>query len=489
VNQTNNEGIILTMKLKLTLLVSFFWGVIALANDLPDLGDSSQLILSAKEEQATAREILKAVAESSEIVQDPEIVDYLKTLGDRLVAYSSNKRQQFSFFAVEDTSINAFAMIGGVIGVHTGLLLAANNESEVASVLSHEIAHVTQRHLARMIAQQKNDSIKTAVTLAFALLVARANPQLSAGTMTAASAMGVQKGLDYTRDHEREADRIGFQILIDAGFDGRAMVSFFSSLQRGTRFSDGASPSFLRTHPITTERIADVANRVKEKPYRQVPDNSDFVFIKSKLRASNGTPQSAVDEFEGSIKEKRYINEISERYGLAVAYMRKNDFVRARHEIDWLKLNAKRNPLIETLACKLEVATNQNSQALNQYLKALNSFPNYRALIYGLAEDYLIMNEPEKSVRLINDKLSIYADDSYLYELLSKAYAKENKELLQYQAQSESYYRKFNLSQAIQQMELAVKSKDGNFYQKSIVESRLKQLKFEYANDQGKDKK
>ena len=301
--------------------------------------------------------------------------------------------------------------------------------------------------------------------------------------------MGVQKQLDYTRDHEREADRVGFQILTDAGFDGRAMVSFFSTLQKGSRFSEGAAPSFLRTHPITTERISDISNRVKESRYRQIPDNPDFLYIKSKLRASNGTPQSAVDEFEGSIKDKRYMNESAERYGLAIAYMRKNDFVKARQEVEWLKTNAKKDVLIETLACKLEVATNQPAQALNLYLKALNIYPNYRALIYGLAELYLMTNEPEKSIRLINDKLNFYPDDSYFYELLSRAYAKQGKELLQYQAQSEAYYRKFNLPRAIEQMEFAAKSKDGNFYQKSIVESRLKQLKFENSLEDAKDKK
>jgi len=477
------------MKFKITLLTSFFCCLSVFANELPDLGDSSQLIISAKEEQAIAKAILREVAVSPEIVQDIEVIDYLKNLGNRLVAYSPNKTQQFNFFVVNESSINAFAMLGGVIGVHTGLILAANSESEVASVLGHEIAHVTQRHLPRMIAQQKNDSIKSILGIALALLVARANPQLSAGTMTAASAMGVQKQLDYTRDHEKEADRVGFQILTDAGFDGRAMVSFFGTLQKGSRFSEGAAPSFLRTHPITTERISDMSNRVKDTRYRQIPDNPDFVYIKSKLRATNGTPQSAVDEFEGNIKDKRYMNEAAERYGLASAYMRKNDFIRARQEVEWLKINAKKDVLIETLACKLEVATNHPAQALNLYLKALNLYPNHRALIYGLAELYLMTNEPEKTIRLINDKLNVYPDDSYFFELLSRAYSKEGKELLQYQAQSEAYYRKFNLPKAIEQMEFAAKSKDGNFYQKSIVESRLKQLIFENSLEDIKDKK
>ena len=467
------------MKFKIILVATFFCCLSVFANELPDLGDASQLIISAKEEQAVAKEILRQVAVSPEIVSDIEVVDYLRNLGDRLVAYSPNKRQQFSFFVVNEPTINAFAMLGGVIGVHTGLILASNNESEVASVLGHEIAHVTQRHLPRMIAQQKNDSIKTALGIALALLVSRANPQLSAGTMTAASAMGVQKQLDYTRDHEKEADRVGFQILTDAGFDGRSMVAFFNTLQKGSRFSEGAAPSFLRTHPITTERISDISNRVKESRYRQVPNNPDFMFIKSKLRASNGIPQSAIALFEGSIRDKRYINEAAERYGLAVTYMRINDFFRARQQVEWLKLNAKKNPLIETLACKLEVSLNQPTQAHNFYLQALNIYPNYRALIYGLAEHYLMTNELDKSIRLINEKLDIYPDDSYFYELLSKAYAKEGKELLQFQAQSEAYYRKFNLPRAIEQMEFATRSKDGNFYQKSIAESRLKELKFE----------
>ena len=477
------------MKFKITLLASFFYCLSVFANELPDLGDSSQLIISAKEEQAIAKAILREVAVSPEIVQDIEVIDYLKNLGNRLVAYSPNKTQQFNFFVVNESSINAFAMLGGVIGVHTGLILAANSESEVASVLGHEIAHVTQRHLPRMIAQQKNDSIKSILGIALALLVARANPQLSAGTMTAASAMGVQKQLDFTRDNEKEADRVGFQILTDAGFDGRAMVSFFGTLQKGSRFSEGAAPSFLRTHPITTERISDMSNRVKDTRYRQIPENPDFLYIKSKLRATNGTPQSAVDEFEGSIKDKRYMNEAAERYGLATAYMRKNDFVKARQEVEWLKINAKKDALIETLACKLEVATNHPAQALNLYLKALNLYPNHRPLIYGLAELYLMTNEPEETIKLINDKLNIYPDDSYFFELLSKAYSKEGKELLQYQAQSEAYYRKFNLPRAIEQMEFAAKSKDGNFYQKSIVESRLKQLIFENSLEEIKDKK
>ena len=185
---------------------------------LPELGDISQTVLSPLDELRIGEQIMRDVSTSDEVVQDVEIIDYLNNLGNRLVSASSDKQQKFNFFVVQDNSINAFAMPGGVIGVHTGLILATNSESELASVLGHEIGHVTQHHMARMLASQKYDMFKNIAGIALALLVARANPDLASGALTTASAVGVQNQLDYTRDHEREADRVGLQILDNGGF-------------------------------------------------------------------------------------------------------------------------------------------------------------------------------------------------------------------------------------------------------------------------------
>ena len=239
-------------------------------NNLPELGDVSQTVLSPLDEQRIAAQILREVAASDEVVQDVEVIDYLQALGNRLAAASDDKRQVFNFFVVNDASINAFAMPGGVIGVHTGLFLAANTESELAGVLGHEIGHVTQHHLARMLAKQKTDTFKNIAGIAVALLVARANPELANGALAASSAAGIQRQLDYTREHEREADRVGLTVLENAGFDPRGMPAFFTTLQRGSRFSEGGAPSFLRTHPLTVERIADVSNRVETMPYKHL---------------------------------------------------------------------------------------------------------------------------------------------------------------------------------------------------------------------------
>jgi len=469
------------MKLKTIVIAVLFatFAVVhtAIANDLPELGDVSQTVLTPLQEQAIAEQILREVATSDDVVQDVEITAYLQALGTRLVSNSPDSQLKFNFFVVQDSSINAFAMPGGVIGVHTGLILAANSESELASVLGHEIGHVTQHHLARMLASQKYDTFKNIASIALALLVARANPQLASGALTTASAAGIQNQLDYTREHEREADRIGLQILNSGGFDVRAMTAFFTTLQRGSRFAEGGAPSFLRTHPLTSERIADVANRVEQISYRQVPDSTEFQYVRAKLIANNGVVETNIAVFEQNIREHRYTNEAAEHYGLAVAYLRKNSLPQAEKEITWLKNNAPQHAMIENLNARLQVAKNNPQQAAKQYASALKLYPDNRALIYGYAEHFLAIKQAENAIKLIKDKQSLYPNDAYFYVVLAKAYTMQNKVMLAYQATGEAYFRKYDLERAIEQMELATKANDGDFYQTSIVEARLKELR------------
>ena len=453
-----------------------------LHDGLPELGDVSQTVMSTRDEERIAEQILRDVAVHDGVLRDVEVVDYLQKIGNRLAAASDDKQQAFHFFVVKDPSINAFAMPGGVIGVHTGLFLASNSESELAGVLGHEIGHVTQRHLARMLAKQKTDTFKNIAGIAFALLVARANPELANGALAASSAAVIQRQLDYTRAHEREADRVGLSILKNAGFDPRGMPSFFSVLQRGSRFVEGSAPSFLRTHPLTSERISDVENRVASMPYKQVTSSLDYHFVRAKLRASNGFSQVVIDQFKSNIKAGRYANEAAEHYGLALALLRKSNVVGAKNEVEWLKKHGVESAFIENLKARVEVVRNNPQSAAKQYEAGLKKYPENRALIYGYAEHFLAIKQSKKMIDLVKRKLSLYPNDAYFYELLAKAYFIEHKDLLRYQAQGEAYYRQYNLDKAVEQMDFATKSKDGTFYQKSIVEARLKELKRKQEN-------
>jgi len=450
---------------------------VAVAEGLPDLGDYAQTVLPPQEERRIGEEIMRDIRASGELVNDIEVTDYLGALGYRLASNSSENRRAFAFFVLQDPTINAFALPGGFIGVHTGLLQNTRSESELASVLAHEIGHVVQHHIARQVAQQKQDTIPSIAAIALAILIARTNPELGSGSLMAAQGGTVQRQLDFTRENEREADRVGLQILSDSGFDTRAMPAFFEQLMKGTRFSDGAAPSFLRTHPLTTERIAEVRNRVEQLPYRQVPDSLEFQLVRAKLRAMQDNPADAAKFFEDSLREKKFSSEASQHYGLALALTHSNQFDRAWQELETLQAELPRHPMVETLAAHLLLAQGRTQDALARFRSALALFPKHRALIYGFAEALLSMNQSDETIRFLSEKQLLLPDDGHLYELQSQAYTQQGKNLLRHQAQGEAYYRSYDLAGAIEQMELALKSGDGDFYQLSIVEARLKTLR------------
>jgi predicted Zn-dependent protease len=337
------------MKLVYSFLLFSLLATIALADDLPDLGDVSATVLSPLQEKKIADQIMRDVMSSDEVISDPEITDYIQNLGMRLASNGPDKTQWFNFFVVKDNSINAFAMPGGVVGVHTGLIVAASNESELAGVMGHEIGHVVQHHMARMLAQQKNDSLISLAGMALAILSARANPQLASAAMTASSAGAVQKQLDYTRDHEREADRVGISILESAGYDTHAMASFFETMQKGTRYVEGSAPTFLRTHPITSERIADVTARTLNSHYRVSPYSPDFDYVRAKILASSGIANQAVNLFQSNLRDRRYSSESAQHYGLAIAMLRVGEADGATKELSWLRSNMSNHPFLLAL--------------------------------------------------------------------------------------------------------------------------------------------
>jgi beta-barrel assembly-enhancing protease len=465
------------MKLVYSLLLLSLCAPLALADDLPDLGDVSATVLSPLQEKKIADQIMRSVMASDEVISDPEITDYIQNLGMRLASNGPDKTQWFNFFVVKDNSINAFAMPGGVIGVHTGLIVAATNESELAGVIGHEIGHVVQHHMARMMAQQKTDSLISLAGVALAILSARANPQLASAAMTASSAGSVQKQLDYTRDHEREADRVGISILESAGYDTHGMASFFQIMQKGTRYVEGSAPTFLRTHPITSERIADVTARIANSKYRMVPYSPDFDLVRAKILANSGVANQSVSLFKSNLQDRRYTSESAQHYGLAVAFLRMGNVEGATKELSWLRANSPSHPFFASLAANIEVARDNPKQAAKAFQAGLAIYPGSRALIYGYAEHFLRIRQPQQALELLNEKQSLYPDDAYFYELKSKAYAAMNKNLLSHQAQGEGYFRRYNIPKALEQMDLAVKSGDGDFYQQSIVEARLKELR------------
>jgi predicted Zn-dependent protease len=264
--------------------------------------------------------------------------------------------------------------------------------------------------------------------------------------------------------------------LYQAGFDPRAMVSFFNRLQKAIRIYETNAPSYLRTHPLTYERIADIENRVQNFPYKQVPDSLDFQLIRAKLRVTETPAKELLAYFEDNLAEKKYSNEAAQRYGLVATLIKLKEFNRAEKELTVLRNMHIAHPMIETLNAQLKIATGQNKAALEVYRRALQTYPDNRSLMYGYADTLMRDQQTDKAVKFLSDKLPFFSNDAKIYQLQSQAYASLSKNLLHHQAQAEFYAHSDNLPAAIEQLQIAQKSKDGNFYQISAVEARLKEL-------------
>ena len=472
--------------MKKTLLIFIFLSCIVMANNLPELGNYSSSKISESDEIFIGRQILFQVNQSDSIIRDIEISDYLDSLGKRLINASTDPAKKIEFFIVSDPSINAFAMLGGVIGVHSGLFLASNTESELASVISHEIAHINQKHISRFLLQQERASYQSTFIMAVALLLARSNPQLASTAMAGASAGSVQGALDFTRENEKEADRVGIQTLNNAGFDVRGARDFFTTLKQANQFSGGAAPAFLQTHPITSNRINDIEDRLKDFPYKQRVDNQTFHYVKGKLKALLDNKEDTKNILEKNIKNKIYINEGGERFALAYIYLIDNEFIKSYEQIQWLFDNEQSNPMLSQLYINYLIKINKVTEAKKIYEQNLNFFPSNRSFIYGLADLYLETQDSEKAIKLLKENEQKFSQDPILYKLFAKGYANQGKKLLQYENLAEAAYYNFNLQEAIIRMDLAIKANDGDFYQKSRVESRLKQFQKEqqiHTND------
>ena len=471
--------------MRLLAVLLCFVAIPAAGQPLPDLGGAGDAGLAPQTERRVGEAIMRDIRfREPNYLDDPEVADYLAHLGARLVQHSAGARQDFEFFAMREHTINAFAMPGGFVGVHTGLLLAAESESEVASVLAHEIAHVTQRHIARMLGQQQQMQLPMLAAMAAAILLGRSRPDLASGAAAAASGAAVQTQLSYSRDYEREADRIGFQALEAAGFDVHAMGTFFEKMQRGMRVADdGTMPGYLRTHPVTIERIADAQNRAARLPYKQHPDSPEFQLVRAKLRAEMGDARDTVDYFQSAVREKRYVSESATRYGLASALLRARRAKDAQAELVRARSAGASGPMIETLAARIKSGLGDRAGAAAGLAEAQSRYPYSRPILYAHAEALQDAGRNGQALDLLTDSLRAYPKDPRLHQLQAKNYAALGKRLLQHQAQAEVYVLQGSLPAAIEQLQLARAAGDGDFYQLSVLDARLKELRSQHAQD------
>jgi len=456
------------------------WPVQAL--ELPDLGEVARTSFSESQEAQVGREAMRQIRASGDYLDDPVLLDYLNSLGDRLASASSQPERRFEFFVVRDPSINAFALPGGYIGVHTGLISAARNESELAGVLAHEVSHVTQNHIARIVDAQKGAGISTLLALAVAILAARSNSQVVEAALATSQAMSIQSQLNFTREHEREADRMGLQALSAAGFSPQGMASFFERLQTQSRLYESNAPAYLLTHPLSYERIADMQNRLAREPYRQHADSLEYRFVRARVQADEGAAGDAVKRFENRLQtEVAQLERAESHYALARAALRDRDHVRARAAFVQMTTQLtgvkESSPLVPLLDAEIALAENRAGEAVVILEQALPANGAYRPLAYLYVRALLRAGMAPKAQAFIHRQQRFWKADLQFQKLAAECYQAQGQVVQAHLAQAEVYVLQDQVGAAIDQLQLAQKGGDGDFYTLAIVDARLRELK------------
>jgi len=447
------------------------------ADELPELGDVASNELSPLMEKRIGRQIMNEIRlREPAYLDDSDIEGYLNALGGKLVAASDDPGLGFFFFAISDPSINAFAMPGGYIGVHSGLILSAQTESELAGVMAHEIAHVTQRHIARQVFQSRQVSMASMLAMGLALLAARSNSQAAGGAIAATQAGALSAQLAFSRDFEREADRLGFDILRKADYDVRGMAAFFGSLQQATRLYENNATAYLRTHPLTGERLSDMQNREGGVHYRQVPDSIEFQLVRAKLRAMQGAPAEAASHFKRLLDERKFASEEATRYGLAYALFRARDWASAEQQIQKARGVKTAEPMIERLYADIRLARG-DAGGLAIYRQAIQRSPRHQGLLDGYAQALLASRRFDEALRFANAELQWQSDSIRFNRVRAASHAGLGQEAQQHQALAEVFSLQGQTAAAIEQLELAQKAGDADFYVMSAIDARLREMK------------
>jgi predicted Zn-dependent protease len=444
--------------------------------ELPMLGDTSSSMISPVQERVLGQKWLRLYRSQVPTSSDPLIIDYLEQLLNRLAVHSQLDDKRLELVLVQNDTLNAFAVPGGIIGVHTGLLTYARTENQLAAVLAHELAHLSQRHYARQLEQQKNMSMPLyAGLLASLVLLATSSANSDAGmaalATTQAAALDAQ--LRFSRQNEQEADRIGMQTMIQAGLDPYAASEMFEEMLRGSRYGR-RPPEFLLTHPITESRISDARNRAMSYPRKHYEDSVEFQLMRARIRVrSEETPQLAVKRFKGEVEGESTSPDAS-RYGLVLAYMDAQQFDEARAALKPLLEKDPKRISYLIMANDIEVAARNYKPALKDLESLLQEFPGNHPIIVRYAEALMKSGNYERSADVLERYSRQRSNDDYVWYLLAEVYGLAGNILGVHEARAEYFILNGVYDRALIQLRNALKLSQGNFHRTALLEERLK---------------
>lgn len=444
---------------------------------LPALGNSSSSLFSREQEYQLGRAWLAAFRSQVKTVNDPLLQDYLEDLTYKLATHSKLEDRRLDIVVVENQSINAFAVPGGVIGIHNGLLMHADTEAQLASVISHELAHLSQRHFSRGVESKKRNAIPNmAGLLAGIILAATQGGDTGLAAIAATQAASLQNQLRYSRLHEQEADRQGMQTMVRADLNPNASAAMFENMLQASRYAGSRPPEFLLSHPVTESRINDARNRARQYPRKIYTDNLEYQLMRARVELQfSGNKKEAINRFRAKTRRKSHYPD-ADQYGLVLALIDNHELEEAAERLKPLRYS-KPNSITYIIAeAQLLLAGKQHQQAIKLLSKALSIAPNNHPLTMTLAQALLKGDEPHKAEALLKEHANRKPKDPSIWYLLAETHGLAGNIVGVHQARAEYFVLNGVFDLAEKQLGYALPLVKRNHLTTARIKERISQI-------------
>ena len=471
--------VIATLFLSAALTLGAGSRALAEPEDLPDIGSPAQATLSQQDEYQIGRMIVRGLRDQDRILEDPEVSEYIRSIGGRLSSQANDGSQRFNFFVVKDNTINAFALPGGFIGVNSGLLLDTENESELAGVIAHEVAHVTQRHIARSIAAQSRSSLVSTAAMLAAILVGAAaggGGDAAMAGVAAAQSLAIQQQISFTRDNETEADRVGLGILARSGFDPQGMPTFFETMSRYAGSSEINIPEMLRTHPVTSTRIAETKERAAQLHVTPEPDSVSYALTRERLRVLATPAGEDPRQYYAAIIGNEPDATPAQVYGRGLALMLSGQAAKAVPIFERLRNADPTVVQYHTALGQAQLLAGKGQNSLATLQRARELFPRNIAVTVRYAESLMQLGDSKRAHEVLLDLFNVVPPTPEQAKLTAQAANAAGDVADSYYYMSEYHLMSGDLPLAINQLQLALAVPKITDVQRARFEARLEEV-------------
>ncbi|MDO6428404.1 M48 family metalloprotease [Thalassotalea sp. 1_MG-2023] len=445
-------------------------------NALPDIGAAGISVLSIEKERQVGDAMMRQLRATQPIVHDPILNEYINDLGNRMVRNANDVNYSFKFFFLNNQELNAFAFFGGHIGIHTGLLAAADTESELASVVAHEISHITQRHLARRIeTQQQNQTLSTAGLISGVLLTL-INPTVGMAALSTSMAASQQAAINYTRGNEKEADRVGIRLLVDSGFDPMGAPNFFGKMAETYRYTS-KPPAMLLTHPLPESRISDARVRAQNYNTRNVRPSLAFHLAKARIEARyQGEAKNNILTFKKRINKKQYAFKAAAEYALAVAYFENKEYEKSQQILLDLLAADEHNLFYIDVLTDIYINTKKFDAAFELLSKLNKLMPNNQVVALNYSNALIEAEKYAEAETLLEDYLILQPDSYIAHDLLVTVYRKQKKMAMMHATKAEILALLGGFSRAVDELQTGYNFADESPLIRKRIKARILQF-------------